>query len=164
MDYEETVMAGELHKQLVATAEKWLKYRCVLPHTNLKRENLQRFPVKCAIVLTEIVTAANETPDAIGWWCGTSVLIEVKVSRSDYYRDKTKFSRRVTGYGIGNYRYYMTPPGLLVQKNMPEGWGLLEVDGKKVNVVKLPTYHDSNVEDEKRILLSVIRRMMQKSP
>lgn len=153
-------MAGELHKQLVSVAEKWLKYRCILPA--YRDPQKPGWPCKCGVVLTEIVTAAYETPDAIGWWSQTSVLIEVKVSRADYYRDKAKLTRRCKGYGVGNYRYYMTPAGLLVQKNLPDGWGLLEVDGKKVEVVRLPTYREPNDKDEKRILLSAIRRMATK--
>lgn len=47
---------------------------------------------RCSVVLTEIVSRSDIIPDAIGWrvdgrW---SVLVECKVSRSDFRRDRSK--------------------------------------------------------------------------
>ena len=149
------------HKEMVEIAAKWLKYRCVIPYEYHDGE-IKASKSLCGVVATEIVTAAMETPDAIGWHCGTSIVIECKVSRSDYYRDKSKYFRNRPQYGVGDYRYYMTPAGLLVQKNLPDKWGLLEVTGKKVEVVKLAERQESNNKGERRILLSIIRRLMAK--
>jgi hypothetical protein len=45
------------------------------------------------VVLYEFATPADENPDVIGWAPGAgSVLIECKLSRSDFLRDATKRS------------------------------------------------------------------------
>jgi hypothetical protein len=92
----------------------------------------------------------REIPDAIGWLrSGVSLLIECKASRGDFLSDAVKPSRRsgkvgVPGSpaptapepeikpprkteGLGAYRFYLTPSGLLRSDELPEGWGLLEL-------------------------------------
>ncbi|TMW72906.1 MmcB family DNA repair protein [Alteribacter natronophilus] len=54
-------------------------------------------------------------------------IIEVKVSRSDFLRDEVL--RAPYGYhAIADYAYLMTPAGLIEPGEIPEGYGLLEVD------------------------------------
>ena len=93
---------------------------------------------KCGVVATEFTTAAPESPDAIGFrYGGTwSVLVECKVSRSDFHRDKKKSHRIHWEHGMGQERWYLTPPGLLKSEEIPDRWGLAEVRGKTVRVVK----------------------------
>jgi hypothetical protein len=92
----------------------------------------------------------KEIPDAIGWLrSGISLLIECKASRGDFLSDAVKPSRRsgkagVSGgpepsnaeppikpprktEGLGAYRFYLAPSGLLHPDELPEGWGLLEL-------------------------------------
>ncbi len=92
----------------------------------------------------------KEIPDAIGWLrSGVSLLIECKASRADFLSDAVKPSRRsskasVSGgpepsnaeppikpprktEGLGAYRFYLAPSGLLHPDELPEGWGLLEL-------------------------------------
>ena len=84
-------------------------------------------------MLREVVSGTCETPDAIGWRNGWSMLIECKVSRSDFQRDAQKYFRQADGlHGMGSFRWYMTPPGLLRMSEVPEGWGLLEVHTRSV--------------------------------
>lgn len=119
---------------------------------------------QCPVVITELVST-GEIADALGWQNGISILIEVKVSRSDYYRDKDKYFRRYPEMGIGNNRYYFAPKGLLLAKNLPEGWGLLEFDGTRVWRTKEATpFLNINHAQEKCILISAIRRIGQTSP
>lgn len=101
-------MAGEEHKKLVARAGRWL-----------------RGTAKCTVVLEEpICPQISEEPDAIGWRDGgrESIVIECKVSRADFLRDKKKYASR-RGRRMGAHRYYMAPVGLLTAADMPEGWG-----------------------------------------
>ncbi|MDO8416550.1 MAG: adenylosuccinate synthase [Agitococcus sp.] len=76
----------------------------------------------------------GETPDAIGFRAGVSneasVLIEVKTSRSDFLADRKKPHRKVPESGMGKYRYYMAPEGLLQAAELPPQWGLIEVSDK----------------------------------
>ena len=133
------------HAQLVKRAQRWLEIQ------------------GCGVVITELTTAARETPNAIGWHGNRSFVIECKVSRSDYYRDKNKALHRTElGGAFGNRRYYMTPPGLLVVKNLPEHWGLLEVHEKSVTVVKpCVDVYEFDRMPEVLLLTSALRRMVR---
>ncbi len=94
---------------------------------------------RCRLVLREVVSYAGEIPDAIGWQAGTgfSFLVECKASRGDFLRDQKKWSRDPRNcHSMGQMRFYMAPPGLLRPDELPEGWGLLEVHGRRVRVVR----------------------------
>lgn len=99
---------------------------------------------------------ARETPDAIGWHGSASTLIECKTSRSDYLAD----AKKKRGAGMGFRRYFLVPQGLVMPTEIPDGWGLLEWDGKRVRSTApaepRPSY-DRN--DEIKLLLSALRRV-----
>jgi len=67
-----------------------------------------------------------EIPDVMGMNLRSSVMIECKVSRADYFRDRKKPSRR-SGDMPGNWRLYCVPSGMIKPEELPDGWGLLEV-------------------------------------
>ena len=73
----------------------------------------------------------GEIPDAIGFRAGVfneaSVLVEVKVSRSDFLADMKKPHRIDPAKGMGAYRYIMAPEGLIEVSELPAKWGLVEV-------------------------------------
>ncbi|HHR4398547.1 TPA: adenylosuccinate synthase [Salmonella enterica] len=88
------------------------------------------------------VGAVGDTERADAWgyrwgWNGCSVLVEVKVSRSDFLRDKHKPHRK--SGGMGDYRYYMCPEGIINISDLPDRWGLLWVN--KRGHVKLMAGH-----------------------
>jgi hypothetical protein len=109
------------HKELVQRACHWLQGSA-----------------RCPVVLYE-VGAGYEIPDAMGWRNGgrDSILIECKTSKSDFLRDQDKSFRKF-GTGVGRYRYYFTPPKLIDISDLPDKWGLLEVQGSRVRCVKKP--------------------------
>ena len=114
----------------------------------------------CAVVMTERTTSVQETPDAVGWKSdGTSILVECKVSRSDFHADKSKVFRRVDEQGVGLHRYYAAPRGILMPEDMPDGWGLLEITDRQVRVRKLPEEKPANKTAEVSMLVSAIRRL-----
>lgn len=87
----------------------------------------------CSVAIAETANAIHgEIPDAIGWRpfkhqrCG-SILVEVKVSRADFLADANKPHRKDPTIGMGNYRYYLAPEGVLTLEDLPEKWGLIEV-------------------------------------
>jgi hypothetical protein len=151
--------ARTTHATLVARATKWL-----------------RNTVGCDPVFAEFVTSISEIPDAIGWKYGClSVLVECKASRSDFLADRKKFSRRAPDYGIGDRRYYMTPPGLVTAEEVPDGWGLLYAAPRCVEVVRFSCVQGevrryknewwfgaspfkSNKHQEMKMLVSALRR------
>lgn len=103
------------HAELVALAERWL------------------WRQGCGVVLREFSTIATaEIPDAIGWRIGVSILIECKASRADFLADRRKPFRANPEEGVGDWRFYLTPQGLVRPDELPEGWGLLEAKGGRV--------------------------------
>ena len=112
------------------------------------------------VVITELSTAAGETPDVLSFHNGCSTtLIEVKVSRSDFLADKHKTFRRDTERGMGMYRYFAAPKGMLKADEMPEGWGLYEFDDRFVTEIKKSERHTPNRDSEIIVLVSVMRRL-----
>lgn len=87
----------------------------------------------CTVALSETTNWINgEIPDAIGWRpyrhaLSGSVLVEVKVSRADFLADAAKAHRQAPGTGMGAYRYFMCPAGLISPAELPPKWGLVEV-------------------------------------
>lgn len=79
----------------------------------------------------------GEQPDVFGLSAfGESVLVEVKVSRTDFLADQKKPWRR-NGFGMGDHRVYLTPKGLLKPEEIPYGWMLWEVHGKTKPILKV---------------------------
>ena len=108
------------HSDLCVRAEKWLKSQ------------------GCGVTGKEVVSGCLQQPDAIGFkhWGYESLLVECKVSRADFMADRNKCHQAHPVFSVGTYRWYMTPEGLLNIKDLPEGWGLLEVKKDRVKIVK----------------------------
>lgn len=111
-------------------------------------------------------TSSGEQPDAIGFKTGISCLIEVKTSRSDFLRDRKKRFRIKPEYGMGDWRFYAAPAGIISQNDLPEKWGLLIYDnGKLKPATKFPSnieiYHPPFVGskyNETQVMYSALRR------
>jgi hypothetical protein len=112
------------------------------------------------VVLYEFATPADENPDVIGWAPGTgSVLIECKLSRSDFLKDATKTVRKNPRTGMGQRRYYLCPPELIQVKDLPPKWGLLWAMKGQVLVKREARGHsERNLVAEVRFLSSMLRR------
>ena len=98
------------HADLVARAERWLKQQ------------------GCGITIRDPFRARTphgEFPDAIGWRDGLSILVECKVSRADFLADRRKPFRADPEKGMGDWRFYLAPPGIIHPVDLPTGWGLL---------------------------------------
>eukprot|EP01042_Synura_sphagnicola_P029004 gene29004-37406_t len=127
-----------------------------------------------SVVASELVSGgANEQPDVIGFRSNCSAVIEAKASRSDFLADRNKPHRGEGGMGV--YRFYICPEGIIRSDDLPKGWGLLHVVGRKVvDVVKpigniWPTYgysigdwsefqHQPDTDAERSVLFSIARR------
>lgn len=62
-----------------------------------------------------------------------SFLIEAKVSRQDFKKDAQKDFRKNENQGVGDFRLYACPKGLLSLEELPEKWGLIEIDEENRN-------------------------------
>lgn len=116
---------------------------------------------RMAVVMAErVATACTETPDAVAWsGRGESILVEVKVSRSDFHADKAKIFRRDEDQGVGTLRYFAAPAGILTPDDMPEGWGLLAIHQYQVRELVAPKPKSANRVNEVAMLVSAIRRL-----
>ena len=115
---------------------------------------------RCSIVFYEFATLADENPDVIGWATGSgSVMIECKLTRSDFLRDAAKSVRRNARAGMGQRRYYLCPPELIQIKDLPAKWGLLWAERGQI-VVKREArgYPERNLAAEVQFLTSMLRR------
>lgn len=107
--------------------------------------------------LQPICVTVNKS-DVFGWNYWATVLIEVKVSRSDFLADAKKSFRQQPEEGVGAFRYYCSPEGLITEVDLPDKWGLLwEKDGV-ITVVKDAERQQQNAQGEITILASIMRR------
>jgi len=113
------------HDQLTILAEKWLK-----------KQN-------CGVTFNDkfkALTTSGEQPDALGMRQGASILVECKCSRQDYLIDAKKTFRMKPELGMGDWRFFLCPQGLIQPEELPSGWGLLwEVNGKVTEVKGVPS-------------------------
>jgi hypothetical protein len=140
-----------MHAELVSRARSWLRRQ------------------GCGIVLAEFRALTPEQPDALGWRDGLSMLVECKASRSDFLADRGKPFRADPSLGMGDWRFYLSPPGIVRSEDLPEGWGLLWAHPKKIERVhggpagNACYYRDrpfhGNRDAECRLLVSAMRRL-----
>jgi len=107
------------HPQLVQKAVAWLR------------------SYRCGVVLSEQACISGEMPDAIGWKRAChSVIIECKITRSDFLIDREKPFRQKPELGLGCERFYLTAATMLRAEELPLGWGLLECHNRKISMVR----------------------------
>ena len=133
------------HVQLVQKAVAWLR------------------SYRCGVILSEQACLSGEMPDAIGWKQAChSVLVECKVSRSDFLADRDKPFRSKPALGLGCERFYLTAVGLLRRQELPPGWGLLECDHRKIELVQPGAKNlrsETGFRYEMNLLLASLRRV-----
>lgn len=135
----------DLHSQLIDLSAKWLA-------------------AKHAVVITDMSHGLGETADAIGWTSGFSTLVECKASRADFLNDRHKPWRRDPSRGMGTYRYYATPAGLLDPDELPENWGLLELKCGRLKVIVKAQHLKRCGRAETSRLVSALRRVAHTCP
>jgi len=133
------------HAQLVEKAVHWLRrYRC-------------------GVVLSEQACVSGEMPDAIGWKRAChSVLVECKVTRSDFLADRAKPFRLKPDHGVGCERFYLVPAGLLLREELPRGWGLLEHSRGRIETMHAAAKNlrsATGFRYEMNLLLASLRRV-----
>jgi hypothetical protein len=114
------------------------------------------------------ITNSGEQPDALGFRSGVSCLIECKTSRADFLADRKKKFRVEPSLGMGDWRFMLTPKGLIKVEELPPNWGLLETDGKKIrkihgfpaNTMWYDKPFHANRLAENQYMYSALRRMV----
>lgn len=137
------------HKDLVICAYRWV----------LKNGS-------CGMALRELVSITGEIPDVIGFGMGGhSVLIECKTSKSDFIADRLKPFRTRPENGMGLYRLFCVPTGLIKIEDLPNKWGLIYVgqDHKTKAFINSTKYldmaHERNLKAEHGLMYSALRRL-----
>ncbi|ENG7912661.1 hypothetical protein R4575_18055 [Acinetobacter baumannii] len=150
------------HHDLVQIASKWA-------------ERVLKFP----IVASELrCGGSREIPDVIAFRADSSLIIECKTSINDFRKDFVKPERNGQRVGVGNYRIYCAPIGVIPIDKVPQSWGLIEVGNKgKVQLTRFKQgnlyhsnksleeyrnsdcfFHQSDLEIERAFLYSILRR------
>ena len=138
------------HQEIVAVAMKIVKRR--------------QDGLGAKLAFAELVTecSSRETPDVMGFAGNQTILIECKASRSDFLRDAHKLARRTPEQGMGRYRWYLCPWGIITPEDIPEKWGLIwHVQKSKIEIIKQAEWQNSNANSERDFLYSVVRRIQE---
>ena len=100
--------------------------------------------MNCGAVFIESIPMSNsESPDAIGFRPnGCSILMEVKVSRGDFLSDRKKPHRIDPAIGMGDWRFYVCPEGIITPEDLPAKWGLFYFTSRK----SLKPIHVPNIQ------------------
>lgn len=139
------------HTELCQVGARWLL-------------NNKNYHYRCNYVVVEFVALCEESPDILGFKGGSqTLLVETKMSRSDFFADRKKRHRN-DGSGVGEFRYYLCPEGLINEEELPSGWGLLYCypDGKIKPVKESSQFKDRDMINETTIMYSIIRRLAGK--
>lgn len=147
-------MQNITHADLVKAAEKYL-YNTL----------------HCGVVFTEFAPY-GEIPDAIGFKQSYTIMIECKVSKADFLADRRKKWRLLeipkVINGLGDYRFYLCPVGLINPDELPTSWGLLYFNNNKIRRIIGPQgnvwglkyrFIDKDYEAEYRLMYSALRRI-----
>ena len=161
---------NSLHYELCVEGAKWL-HRRKFDWQKCQKKDCYRseFCQHCRqiydYVAVELCVYGAENTDVWGYSCGdsSSAVIEVKASHSDFLADKKKWWRSKEagdgGFQAGSRRWFLCPEGVIKPDELPEGWGLLYWDGKKIRHIVAPTITNRNTSRADLIILtSILRR------
>ena len=156
-----------LHYQLCLEGAKWL-HKQKWNYERCKKKACYRSGAcgacrKYHYVAVELITWESENTDV--WGLGNfndSVIIEVKTSHADFLADQKKWCRSEEASArkcqAGRMRWYLCPAGVIKVEELPDSWGLLYWDGKKVYPVKAPMPFENTAWADMNILTSILRR------
>lgn len=134
------------HRELCIKAARYLKYQGIVDFH------------RCQYVVCEL-ERVGECPDAFGWGGTETQMIEAKATRSDFLSDKRKHWRKYPSFGIGKFRSYICPEGIIKESDLPDKWGLLYVNKKgKIDIIVKPEAQESNHREEIQLITSILRR------
>lgn len=158
---------NSLHYELCVEGAKWL-HRQKWNYTKCQKKPCYRTEAcgackKYKYVVVELCTWNKENTDV--WGLGNfndSAVIEVKVSHSDFVADQKKWCRSnqaaMLNRQAGHLRWYLCPEGIIKKEELPDNWGLLYWDGKKVYPVVAPKCFENTEAADMDILTSILRR------
>lgn len=154
-----------LHYRLCIEGAKWLRRQ--KRNINKCKDKDCHLPEFCRVcyqyyyVTVELVSW-GEKCDVWGLGAWNTVMIEVKTSRSDFLADSRKWHRSQEAHNLGcqcgELRWYLCPENVIKKEELPEKWGLLYWDGKRIYPVKAPKPFDNTGKADLMIMSSILRR------
>jgi hypothetical protein len=91
------------------------------------------------------------------------VLVECKLTRSDFVADRAKPFRENPEVALGCERWYLTPAGLLSTEDLPPHWGMLELRAGKLHAAVRANRRSQRTATgmlyEMNLLLASLRRV-----
>lgn len=155
-----------LHYQLCLEGAKWLHRqkrdinRCEKRYCY--KPEFCRSCYRFKYVAVELCTVGTENCDVWGFDGEYTAVIEVKTSHADFLADKKKWFRSKVAeeecLQAGKFRWYLCPEGVIKPEELPEGWGLLYWNGKKIIHIKGAASHKNTARADLLILSSILRR------
>ena len=134
---------------------------CLVAQKFFKRDFCKFGMYNTRYVAVELnVTFGGECPDVFGFGGSYSHLFEIKLSHSDFKKDQKKWARQDDN-GIGEYRTYVCPVGIIKEEELPPMWGLLYYDENSsiFECVKKPDRFDiTSSFGELSLVSSIMRR------
>lgn len=145
------MVAEVTHKNLVDIGYKWALARC-------------------GFAFKELRTTHDEVPDILGFNSNGTFLLEVKISRTDFLADRKKVFRIFAERGIGDWRFFVVPKGLVTIDELPDNWGLIEVNDKGQPICTFNPFGmgniysnwkrcEKNIDAEYKFMYSALRRL-----
>jgi len=138
------------HSDLQKIAVKYLLHR-----------DTPNMDLKCQFAIQDANSMYGEIADVYGLSSSYNVLVEVKSNQPDLKADAKKKCRQPDSVGLGMYRYYFFPKGLINGADVRLDWGILEYDivNKKVEVVRNSSKFVESVRKADAIKYSIIRKL-----
>lgn len=137
-----------LHYELCCKAATWIR----------QPKNGEKWFAPFSLSTVELVCTGQELTDVYATNGEISCVIEVKTSHKDFEVDGAKYTRRHPDEGLGDFRYYLCPAGLIQIDELPPYWGLLYYENGKIRKVKSAIQQPTDRRFDLFILTSIMRR------
>lgn len=137
-----------LHYELCCKAATWIR----------QPMNNERWHSPYQLSTVELVCTGKELADVYATNGEISCVIEVKTSHKDYEVDGCKYTRFKPDEGLGDFRYYLCPAGMISENELPPFWGLLYYDNGKISKVRSAIQQPSDKRMDIFVLTSIMRR------
>ena len=92
---------------------------------------------------------------------GRRIAIEAKVSRSDFRRETD--AKRAPSWGACHECAYLAPAGVIRPADLPDGWGLWEVDVDGLTITRPGVQHTPTPEDSSLLATALLCRLVAES-
>lgn len=155
-----------LHYNLCVEGAKWMRRRQDVNRCRKAMRTCHK-PGLCSgcrltfkYVAVELCTYGTENCDVWGYDGYVTGVIEVKTSHADFLADQKKWWRTQADPELraGNLRWYLCPTDVISPDELPEDWGLLYWDGKRIIPQVAPVTHLATGHADMKILYSILMR------